>query len=166
MEETIWLVLQDGLKVLGGGAAAIVYEVNENIVLKASRIYQTPAGGASRRDWWAYADSTLFSLQLAQQEKGILRLLESQPHHNIAEAITIDEDDGIYLRRYLPLSHVERPQQPGRVSWYQDLLRGLARLHSLGICHSDLWPDNVLCSQGPVPMPFSATSAWPPPSAS
>lgn len=160
----IWLALQDGLKVIGGGAAAIVYEVNEDVVLKACRTYQSPSSDASHRDWWIFADSTLFSLHLSRKEKDFLRLLEKQPHPNIAEAISVDEDEGIYLRRYLPLSQVELPTLQGRVSWYRDFLHGLNHLHGLGICHSDLRPDNILLSRGRHPhallCDFSGASAF------
>lgn len=146
----IWLALQDGLTVIGGGTAAIVYEVNENVVLKGCRTYEPPARDASCRDWWNYADSTLFTLDVGRKEKDIFRRLEKQPHPNIVEAISF-EDEGIYLRRYLPLSQVELPTQEGRVLWYQDILRGLEHLHGLGICHSDLRTDNILFSRGRHP---------------
>lgn len=143
MEFVLTVAPQDGLKILGAGAAALVYEVNENIVLKACYTYQRPAPDASAQDWTNYSDSTLFSLHLSRQEKDILRLLEKHPCPNIAEAITMDEEEGIYLRRYTPLSQVKHAQ-PDRVCYYRDLLRGLNHLHALGICHSDLRPNNIL----------------------
>lgn len=146
----VWLALQSGLIVIGGGTAAIVYEVNENVVLKGFRTYEPPARDASSRDWWNYADSTLFTLDVGRKEKDIMRRLEKQPHPNIVEAIAL-EDEGIYLRRYLPLSQVEVPTQQGRILWYQDILRGLEHLHSLGICHTDLRTDNILFSRARHP---------------
>ncbi|TPX14944.1 uncharacterized protein E0L32_005053 [Thyridium curvatum] len=98
------------------------------------------------RDWWEYPDAALFSLQLSRREKAVLRSLERLPHPNVVQAIAY-EDEGIYLRRCLPLNRAEGyPRQGVRVQWYRDVLRGLGHLHHQGICHSDLRPDNILFS--------------------
>lgn len=36
------------------------------------------------------------------------------------------------------------PAQPGRILWYQDIIRALLHIHKLGVAHSDLRIDNIL----------------------
>ncbi|KAL9126716.1 MAG: hypothetical protein Q9217_004279 [Psora testacea] len=80
-------------------------------------------------------------------ERTVMRLLEQRPHSNIVKTIDTDHDEGIYLRRYLSLSELEVPMQPGRILWYQDITRALLHIHNLDIAHSDLRLDNILFDQ-------------------
>lgn len=133
-----------GLELEGVGASGQVYKVDEHIVLKALTVYEPPASDALPRDQWFYASETLFSSSLMNDERTVFRLLEQRPHPNIVEAIHIDHAEGIYLRKYLPLSEFRNPTQPSRILWYQDIIRGLHHLHNLHIAHSDVRIDNVL----------------------
>lgn len=147
MSFTIRIQPQYGLELAGVGAASLVYKVDDDIVLKACRVYERPASEASSLDKWYYASETLFHCNLLKDERAVMRLLEKQPHSNIVEAIDTDHDEGIYLRRYLPLTELKVPAQEGRILWYQDIARGLVHLHNLGIAHADLRIDNVLFDQ-------------------
>ena len=141
---TIRLQRQLGMRTVGVGSASLVYEVNDHVVLKSVRVFQLPACDASRRDVWYYATESIFHLNVMRDEKSVFRILEKWPHPNIAEAIETHYPEGIYLRRYRPLSHLDTTTQSDRTSWYRDILRGLTHLHSLGIAHADLRMDNVL----------------------
>jgi serine/threonine protein kinase len=58
--------------------------------------------------------------------------------------IDTDHAEGIYLRKYLPLSEVQTPTQPKHILRYQDIIRALQHLHDLGISHLDIRIDNIL----------------------
>jgi hypothetical protein len=138
---------QIDLDILGVGAAGQVYRVDDYIVLKTCRVYEPPGDDASQRERWFYASETLFHTNLMRDERTVLRLLEHRPHPNIVEAIDTDRAEGIYLRKYLQLSELDPTAQPGRILWYQDIIRALLHIHDLGIAHSDLRIDNILVDQ-------------------
>jgi hypothetical protein len=96
---------QTDLDILGVGAAGQVYRVDDNIVLKACRVYEPPGDDASPRERWFYASETLFHVNLMRDERTVLRLLEHRP--NIVEAIDTDRAEGVYLRKYLRLSELD-----------------------------------------------------------
>lgn len=139
---------QKGLDIVGVGAAGQVYHVDDNIVLKACRIYAPPSSDAAPRALWDYASETIFHVGVIKDERTVLRLLTEHPHPNIIEAIQMDHPEGIYLRKYQPLSALTPASQSDRIFWYQDLIRALLHLHKLGISHSDLRKDNILFDQG------------------
>ena len=138
---------QFDLGVAGVGAASQVYKVDDDVVLKARRVFEPPTSDASSRDQWFYASESLFHFNLLEDERTVMRLLQQRPHSNIVEAINTDHDEGIYLRRHLPLSELKVPVQQGRILWYQDITRALVHIHKLGIAHTDLRIDNILFDQ-------------------
>ena len=144
---TTRLQSQPGLEIVGVGASGQIYKVDDHIVLKTCRIFETPTDDSSERYRWFYASDTLFHFNLMQDERTVLQLLEQQPHPNIVEVIDTDHPEGIYLRKYLPLSEVQVPAQPGRILWYRDIIRALLYIHDLGIAHSDVRIDNILFDQ-------------------
>ncbi|KAE8150983.1 kinase-like domain-containing protein [Aspergillus avenaceus] len=119
---------QKGLDIVGVGAAGQVYNVDEHIVLKACRIYEPPSEQDTPRASPCCGSSPRIRTR------------------NIIEAIHTDHPEGIYLRKYQPLSALAptSSSQSDRVHWYRDLLRALLHLHRLGIAHADLRRDNVL----------------------
>ena len=133
-----------GLERLGSGALATVYKIDEHVVLKAIRLREPPTTDRSLRVQRFYASKTIFAFSLLKDERTVYRLLEQDPHPNIVEAIDIDHDEGIYLRKYLPSSEVRTPEQPGRILWYQDIIRGLTHLHNLHVAHNDVSKSNVV----------------------
>ncbi|KAH8429050.1 uncharacterized protein LDX57_006721 [Aspergillus melleus] len=135
---------QTGLDIIGVGAAGQVYNVDEDIVLKTCRIYEPPSEQATPRALWDYASETIFHFGLLKDERAILRLLAERPHPNIIEVIDVDQPEGIYLRKYRPLSAIQPASQSDRILWYRDLIRALLHLHTLGVTHSDIRTDNVL----------------------
>lgn len=151
---------QRDLKVMGVGASAQVYEVDDQIVLKTSWIFEQPGSSAPGNDRWHYASDTLFQSNLLQNERTVLRLFQRRPHPHIIEAINTDQPEGIYLRRYHPLSEDKIPAQLHRIRWYRDLTDALCHIHSLGIAHADVRIDNVLFDEydRAILCDFSATS--------
>ncbi|KAI3320994.1 kinase-like protein [Xylariaceae sp. AK1471] len=141
---TIKIEHQPGLEIVGVGASGQIYKIDEDVVLKAGRVFELPNSDASQWDNWFYASESVFHFNLIKDERFIFRLLEQQPHPNIAEAIDTDHTEGIYLRKYQSLSEFKTTERPGRIAWYHDILSGLLHLHSLGIAHSDVRMDNVL----------------------
>ncbi|KAM3521657.1 hypothetical protein NHJ13051_006127 [Beauveria bassiana] len=138
---------QKGLDIIGVGAAGQVYNVDDYVVLKACRIYEPPSSDAAPRALWDYASETIFHVGILKDEKTVLRLLTEHPHPNIIEAIHMDHPEGIYLRKYQPLSALTPGSQSDRIFWYQDIIRALLHLHKLGISHSDIRKDNILFDQ-------------------
>ena len=51
-----------------------------------------------------YVMDTVFTNEDIAQERAILRTIEQYPHVNIVQAIALSHPEGIYLRRYKPLS--------------------------------------------------------------
>lgn len=135
---------QRGLDIIGVGAAGQVYNVDDDIVLKACRIYEPPTSNATPRALWDYASETIFHSSILKDEKTVLRLLTEHPHPNIIEAVYIDHPEGIYLRKYQPFSALSPGSRLDRIFWYQDIIRTLLHLHNLGIAHSDIRKDNIL----------------------
>ncbi|KAI4212334.1 MAG: hypothetical protein LQ351_004904 [Letrouitia transgressa] len=142
---TVNVQLQPDLELAGVGSAGIVFKVhNEDIVLKARRIYEPPSSESSIEDKKHYAEETLFHYRLMEDERAIMLQLEKQPHPNIIEVIDTSYPEGIYLCKYRTLSEIEVPTQLNRILWYQDIARGLSHIHSLGIAHADLRDENIL----------------------
>lgn len=142
---TTQLQPQSDLELLGVGASGQVYKVDDHVVLKASRIFGPPPNDAPSQDKYLYASDTFYHFNLMQDERAVSRLLQQRPHPNIVQFIDTDHPEGIYLRRYLPLSQVEPlPTQSTRIRWYRDILSALLHLHSLGITHSDVRVDNIV----------------------
>jgi serine/threonine protein kinase len=153
---------QSDLQMIGVGASGQVYKVDDHIVLKTSRVFEPPTSDSSSQAQWLYASDTLFHYNLMKNERTVSRLLEKWPHPNVVEVVDVHHDEGIYLRKYLSLSEIEIPAQPGRILWYQNIIRGLLHIHNFGIAHSDLRIDNILFDQlgQPLLCDFSASSPF------
>ncbi|TWU75527.1 hypothetical protein ED733_005859 [Metarhizium rileyi] len=121
-----------------------VYDVDEHTVLKTCRIYEPPSNNATPRALWDYASETVFHFGLLKDERAVLRLLAEHPHPNIIEVIDLDQPEGLYIRKYRQISEMTPATQFDRILWYQDILRALLHLHTLGITHSDIRQDNIL----------------------
>ncbi|KAJ0420202.1 kinase-like domain-containing protein [Aspergillus carlsbadensis] len=143
-DTTLTVQYQLGLGLIGVGAAGQVYGVDDDIVLKACRIYVPPSSAASAHVLYDYASESIFHCGISKDEKVVNRLLSQHPHPNITEAIDTNYPEGIYFRRYQPFPKTGLPAQPGRIRWYQDILQALAHIHSLRLTHSDLRMDNIL----------------------
>ncbi|KAL9035799.1 MAG: hypothetical protein Q9214_006426, partial [Letrouitia sp. 1 TL-2023] len=133
------------LELVGVGSASQVFKIhNEDIVLKARRIFERPLNESSIEEKRFYASETIYHYKLMEEERAIMLLLQQQPHPSIVEVIDTSYPEGIYLRKYRTLSEIEVPTRSHRILWYQDIARGLAHIHNLGIAHSDLRVDNIL----------------------
>ncbi|KAL2689378.1 hypothetical protein Neosp_003431 [[Neocosmospora] mangrovei] len=71
---TMWVQQQLNLNMIGVGSSGQVYEVDDDTVVKAGRIYQPPDGDASRLDMWYYASESIFHFELIENERNIFRL--------------------------------------------------------------------------------------------
>ena len=150
-EHNVFLMLvqiQEDLERLDGGASAYVYAVNDQVVLKSPVTYVLPTYESSQYDRYEYALHTVCHHEDIENERAILRILQRVPHGNIVQVIALEHPEGIYLRRYSPLSRrlqTEKPVQSIRITWYRDMLRALVHLHQLEIAHADVRLDNFLC---------------------
>ncbi|KAJ5302213.1 hypothetical protein N7508_007076 [Penicillium antarcticum] len=155
-------LFQSDLKVLGIGASGQVYAVDEEIVLKSSRIYQRPGRKELKSDHRHFASDAIFHSGLLRNERYVLQLLQRWPHPHIMEVIDTDHAEGVYLRRYQPLPTGERAVQSTRIRWYREIAEALCHLQKLGIAHADVWIDNILLdSQGSAILcDFSAASPF------
>jgi len=136
--------IQKGVRSIGIGISAVIWEVDDSIVLKAPIILEQPTK-ATPVDIYLYDIDAIFRYDCIENERTIFRLLQQQPHANIVQAIAIEHPEGIYLERHRPLSHCHIPSQLGRILWYQDMLRALLHIHQLKIAHSDVRIENFLC---------------------
>lgn len=135
---------QEDVECLGFGCSSFVYAVNTHIVLKSTYSYVKPSEDA---DQYYYALESVCQYQDIQSERDILRRLDPFPHPNIVQVIALDHPEGIYLRRYSPLSKrlsAEKPAVLIRLAWYRDMLRALTHLHQFEIAHADIQVENFL----------------------
>lgn len=95
---------QRNLVQLGAGVSGVVYDVDDQVVLKTRHIIEPPSTDAPRSDHWRYASDTLINNNMLEDERSILRLLQARPHRHLLEAIDTDQPEGIYLRKCKPLS--------------------------------------------------------------
>ena len=144
----IQIPVQEGLERLDGGGSAFIYAVNDRIVLKAPVIFTMSKENPSRMDNYEYALETVCYHDDIENERAILRRLAQVPHANVVQVVALENPEGVYLRRYSPLSKKltsQRPAQSIRFEWYRDMLRALVHLHGLKIAHADVRIDNFLC---------------------
>ncbi|CAG7951135.1 unnamed protein product [Penicillium salamii] len=141
---TVRLVPQHNLEIIGVGASSQVYKVNDNIVLKTSRVFERPGPDASPRDQWNYASDTIFHSNLLKNERTVFRILQRRPHPNLASAIDPDQPEGIYIRRYRAADPKISLSQPQRIKLYCSITDALRHLHSLKIVHADVRVDNIV----------------------
>ncbi|PYH34448.1 kinase-like protein [Aspergillus neoniger CBS 115656] len=140
---TLQLHPQHDLEVIEDGSSSQAYKVNDHVVLKSPLLYVPPENNASERAHRHYASNTLSQNNQLQNERTVLQLLQKQPHPNIIEPIDIHYPEGIYLRKYHPLSEDKLPPQRQRIRWYRDLTHALCHIHSLGIVHADVQMDSI-----------------------
>ncbi|KAJ6167079.1 hypothetical protein N7470_002526 [Penicillium chermesinum] len=140
----------------------LIYEVDDDVVLKTSWLFEQPGSSASNGDRWHYVSDTLFHSNLLQNERHVLRVLQQRPHIHIMEAIDVDQPEGIYLRRCRSLSKNEIPPQLHRIRWYRELADALCHLHSFGIAHADIRFENILFDHqdAAILCDFSAASSF------
>lgn len=146
------LQLQHDLSLVGVGAACLVYNVSDQVVLKACRVFEQPGDDAPEIHRQKYASDTLFHRDVLENERFVLRLLQKKPHSHIVEAIDTDHPEGFYLRKYKPLSANTGSTQPTRIEWYYSLTDALRHLHSFGILHNDIRMDNILLDHRDLPV--------------
>lgn len=135
---------QKELTQVGEGATSEVYGVDENIVLKARRIFEQPSEDASPRKKSTYAQEMVYHYNVLERERGMYRVLEKNPHPNIIEAIDTNHHEGLYLRRYHQVADfISAASQADRIHWYREIIHAVHHLHTLDIVHSDLRKDNI-----------------------
>lgn len=140
--------VQRDLDRLDGGSSAYIYAVNNDVVLKSPVTFVQPSDDSSATEQYEYALNTVCHHEDIENERTILKRLAQSPHTNIVQAITLEHPEGVYLRRYFPLSkrlQTGKPTQSIRITWYRDMLRALVHLHKLDIAHADVRLDNFLC---------------------
>lgn len=135
---------QPDLDIVGAGASGQVYNVDDHVVLKTCQIFEPPSGDASQSDHWHYASETLSHVNLLEDERTVLKLLQSRPHPHIMEAIDTDQPEGIYLRKYRRRAADIIPTQSHRIRVYRDITDALRHIHSLGIVHAEIQIDSVM----------------------
>lgn len=141
---TLHLQPQHDLDIAVVGTSGQVYNVDDQVVLKACQIFAPPTSDASQSDHWHYASDTLFHSNLLEDERTVLQLLQTRPHPHIIEAIDTDQPEGTYLRKYRHRATHTFATQSQRIRLYHDVVDALRHLHSLGIIHADIRIDNIL----------------------
>ncbi|GKZ82669.1 hypothetical protein AnigIFM56816_007490 [Aspergillus niger] len=144
---TLQLHPQPDIELLEVGSSAHTYKVDDHIVLKSSLLFEPPGNNPSQHAQQHYATNTLFQSNQLQNERTALQLLQKQPHPHIIEPIDTLYPEGLYLRKYHPLSEHKIPPQRHRIRWYRDLTDALCHIHKLGIVHADVRIDNVLLDE-------------------
>ena len=132
---------QHGLDIVGVGATGQVYDVDDDIVLKAGRIYEPPSDQATPQASTDYASETIFHAGISKDEKIVMGLLQKQPHRNIVQVIETVHPEGVYLRKYERLPVPGEISQSDRIRWYQDIIRALSHIHYFKIAHCDIRKD-------------------------
>ena len=128
------------------GASSTIYEVNNEIVLKVPLLLEPPEPNAGALDHNCFQQKSKLSHGDLENERQVFQTLA--PHPNIVEAISLDHSEGIYLRKYTPLSQrlAKGPAElPLRLAWYLDIARALHHLHKARKAHCDLRVQNCLC---------------------
>ncbi|GLA39026.1 hypothetical protein AnigIFM63309_006352 [Aspergillus niger] len=144
---TLQLHPQRDLEVIKAGSTTQIYKVDDHIVLKSSLLFEPPGNNTSQHAQLHYATNTLFQSNQLQNERTALQLLQKQLHPHIIEPIDTLYPEGLYLRKYHPLSEHKIPPQRHRIRWYRDLTDALCHIHKLGIVHADVRIDNVLLDE-------------------
>ncbi|OJZ87696.1 hypothetical protein ASPFODRAFT_45412 [Aspergillus luchuensis CBS 106.47] len=140
---TLQLHPQHDLEVIEIGSSFQIYEVNDDISLKSPLFYVQPENISSERAQRHYTSNTLSQMNQLQNERTVLQLIQNQPHPHIIESIDTHYPEGIYLRKYHPLSEDHLPPQRQRIRWYRDLTHALCHIHSFGIVHADVRMDSI-----------------------
>lgn len=70
---TITAQYQTGLDMIGVEAAGQVYNVHDNIVLKACILFQPPTSICTERDLWYHTSETVFNFGLLKDGKAVYR---------------------------------------------------------------------------------------------
>lgn len=143
-ETTLTVQQQRDLDSVGDGATSEVYGVDDNIILKARRVFEQPDNTTHPGKQRHYAAETTYHHGMIENERGIFQLLEKNPHPNVVEAIDISHREGLYLRKYHQVTDfIAAATQTDRIHWYRDIIQALHHIHTLGIVHSDLRKDNI-----------------------
>ncbi|KAL8912798.1 MAG: hypothetical protein Q9171_002256 [Xanthocarpia ochracea] len=106
--------LQEDLYSIAAGNSSLIHPVNNRFVLKAPWIFTKPPPTGPTTDLTRYAMDTVISNEDIAQERAILRTVEQYPHVNLVQAIALSHPEGIYLRRYTPLSNLNQIEKPAR----------------------------------------------------
>ncbi len=132
---------------LGAGASAIVYIVDDNIVLKAPKVFEQLPKEASAFDKADLQFTALISYEDLEHERQIFQQLPA--HDNIVKVVALRHPEGIYLQRHEPLPariRREPPSDSKKRGWYLDIVRALKHMHDVSLVHADVRIANLLCN--------------------
>jgi len=114
---------------LGAGAFAVLYIVDDNIVLKAPKVFEQLPNEASAFDKADLEFKALTSYEDLEHERQIFQQLPT--HDNIVRAVALKHPEGMYLRRHEPLPariRREPPSDSKKRGWYLDIVRALKHM--------------------------------------